>query len=159
MEIIGYKGFNKDLTNRYGKKFEIGKKYYIEGSLEWGTFGNGYHMCTNLEDCLRFIDPNISVIAKVKGFGQAKLHEDDYYGYYDMYVCEGIEIIKILSRKEIISMMLKVNELRQERFIKSYNLTEEELKLFKGDDKYGSNNSQWSQGKQLKKYRHYSAQK
>lgn len=157
MEVFGYKGFNQNLTNRYGKKFEVGQKYYIEGDLKWGPLGNGYHMCTNLEDCLRFIDPNTSVIAKVKGFGKIKLHEDDYYGYYDMYVCEGIEIIKILSRKEIISMMLNVNEYRQERFIKGYNLTEKELQLFKGDDKYGSNNSQRSQGKQLKKHRHYPA--
>ena len=26
-EVVGYKAFNKDLTNRYGKKFEIGKIY------------------------------------------------------------------------------------------------------------------------------------
>lgn len=29
MEIIGYKCFNEDFTNRYGEKFEIGKTYNV----------------------------------------------------------------------------------------------------------------------------------
>lgn len=42
MEIIGYKGFNKDLTNRYGKKFEIGKNITLKEA------SNGEHLVMDI---------------------------------------------------------------------------------------------------------------
>ena len=33
MEIKGYKAFNKDMTNMYGKKFEVGKTYSVNGKI------------------------------------------------------------------------------------------------------------------------------
>ena len=44
MEINGYKAFNKDRTNRYGKPFEEGKKYHARGSISFGNSGHGSHM-------------------------------------------------------------------------------------------------------------------
>ena len=56
MKVIGYKCFNKDLINHYGQKFEIGKIYIASGIIKFGTRGNGFHMCKNIEDCFRFFD-------------------------------------------------------------------------------------------------------
>ena len=106
MFVIGYKGFNKDFTNRYGNKFEIGKVYHADGEIKWGNNGNGFHLCTNIEDCFRYVDSDTSVITEVIGFGKMKEYDDEYYGYYDMYVCENLRIVRVISREEIISMML-----------------------------------------------------
>lgn len=56
MEVLGYKCFNKDLTNSYGTIFEIGQIYTIQGDIKFGTKGNGFHMCKRLEDTLRYFD-------------------------------------------------------------------------------------------------------
>ena len=152
MFVIGYKGFNKDFTNRYGNKFEIGKVYHADGEIKWGNNGNGFHLCTNVEDCFRYVDPDTSVITEVIGFGKMKEYDDEYYGYYDMYVCENLRIVRVISREEIISMMLYTYADRRNRFIRDYNLTEAELKLFEGVERYGQNSSERCKRKQLKKY-------
>lgn len=152
MFVIGYKGFNKDMTNRYGDKFEVGKIYHADGEISWGNNGNGFHLCSNIEDCFRYVDPDKSVITEVMGFGKLVQHDDEYYGYYDMYVAENIRIIRTISRKEIINMMLNTYLERRERFIRDYNLTDEEMKLFEGVGVYGRNCNQRSKGKQFKKY-------
>lgn len=152
MFVIGYKGFNKDFTNRYGDKFEVGKVYHADGEIKWGNYGNGFHLCMHIEDCFRYVDPDISVITEVIGFGKMEEYEDDYYGYYDMYVCENLKIVRVISREEIISMMLNTYDLRKERFIRDFNLTEEELELFKGVDTDGQDNSERCKRKQFKKY-------
>lgn len=129
MEIIGYKCFNKDLTNRYGKKFELGKIYIAQGDLK----SNGFHICKNMEDTLRYFDAvndEIS-ICEVKGSGDRILKEDEYYGYYEMYIVEKLEILKLLSREDIIKKMLKSNEFSVERFLTLFKLTNEEILLFK----------------------------
>ena len=131
MELYGYKAFNSDLTNRYGQKFEVGKTYHANGPIRWGNYGNGFHFCHNLEDCLCYFDASLGVeIAKVRGYGTIKAYNDEYYGYYDMYVCEYLDVIKVLSREEIINELLKTTEERWERFCRNYNLTEEEKELF-----------------------------
>ena len=152
MFVIGYKGFNKDFTNRYGNKFEIGKVYHADGEIKWGNNGNGFHLCTNIEDCFRYVDPDTSVITEVIGFGKMKEYDDEYYGYYDMYVCENLRIVRVISREEIISMMLNTYVDRRNRFIRDFNLTEEELKLFEGVERHGQNSSERCKRKQLKKY-------
>ena len=152
MFVVGYKAFNKDLANRYGDKFEVGKVYHADGEIKWGNNGNGFHLCTYLEDCFRYVDPNISLITEVIGFGKIKKYDDDYYGYYDMYVCENLRVVRVISREEIISMMLNTYDDRKDRFIRDFNLTLDELKLFEGVDEYGSNYSERCEGKQFKKY-------
>ncbi len=142
----------KDFTNRYGDKFEIGKIYHADGEVKWGNKGNGFHLCTNIEDCFRYVDPNNLLMTEVIGFGKMRKYDDEYYGYYDMYVCEYMRIIREISREEIIDMMLHTYLDRRNRFIRDFNLTEEELKLFEGVERYGQDNSERREGKQLKKY-------
>ncbi len=150
--MIGYKGFNKDLTNRYGNKFEVGKVYHVDGEIKWGNYGNGFHLCVHIEDCFRYVDPSTSVMTEVIGFGKLLEYDDEYYGYYDMYVCENLKVVRVIPREEIISMMLNANSYRKDRFIRDFNLTEEELELFKGVGIDGQNSSEGCKRKQFKKY-------
>jgi len=132
MEITGYKVFYKGLINRYGSVFEIGKKYQVDGDIVWGNTGNGFHFCKNIEDCFRYIDTfNFDiVVAEVTGFGEITEVNDEYYGYYDMYVSSGIIITKVLSREEIISIMKEKEPAQKLRFLRDYKLTEEEKLYF-----------------------------
>lgn len=154
--IVGYKGFNLDMTNRYGDKFEVGKTYKACGDISPGNNGNGFHMCVRVEDCFRYVDASSSLIALVKCFGDLVLHEDEYYGYYDMYACEYMEIVRIVPREEIIGMMLLADEFRQRRFVRDFDLTLDERKLFsvKDCDIYGPDYCEGCGGKQLKKCRY-----
>ena len=137
--IKGYKCFNKNLINRYGIPFEVGKTYSASGDISFGNNGNGFHMCLNLEDTLRYFDGFNSEIdiCEVIGYGNFVLFEDNYYGYYDMYSVEKIQIIKKLSREEIIDKMLNSIEFRVIRFIQGYKLSPFELQLFK--DRFANN--------------------
>ena len=152
MFIIGYKALNEDFTNRYGTKYEIGTIYQVSGEIKWGNNGNGFHLCTHIEDCYRYVDSDNSIMTEVIGFGNMKKYDDEYYGYYDMYVCECMRIIRVISREEIINMMLNTYAERKNRFIRDFNLTEDELKLFEGVEMYGQNSSEGCKRKQLKKY-------
>ena len=137
--IKGYKCFNKNLINRYGIPFEVGKTYSASGDISFGNNGNGFHMCLNLEDTLRYFDGFNSEIdiCEVIGYGNFVLFEDNYYGYYDMYSVEKIQIIKKLFREEIIDKMLNSIEFRVIRFIQGYKLSPFELQLFK--DRFANN--------------------
>ncbi len=126
MFVVGYKAFNKDLTNRYGDKFEVGKSYCVLGDIKWGNDGNGFHLCINIEDCFRYFDSKESVIAEVIGFGELKKYDDEYYGYYDMYVCEKLKVVRLVSREEIFSMVKNFSEDRLYRFVQTYDMTDEE---------------------------------
>ena len=152
MFVIGYKGFNKDFTNRYGNKFEVGEVYHATGEIKWGNDGNGFHMCSNIEDCFRYVSSDSSIMTEVIGYGDVKKYDDEYYGYYDMYVCEYMRIIRVISREEIINMMLHTYLERRNRFIRDFNLTKEEKKLFEGVGVYGQDSSERCKRKQLKKY-------
>ena len=152
MFVVGYKAFNNDFTNSYGIHYEIGEVYQCQGDLKSGNFGNGFHMCHNLEDCYRYFSSDDSVMTEVIGFGNILKYDDEYYGYYDMYVCECMRIIREISRAEIIDMMLHTYLERRLRFIRNFNLTEDELKLFEGVGVYGQDSSEGCKRKQFKKY-------
>lgn len=130
-EIIAYKAFKQGLINRYGTKFEPKKRYKITGKVKWGNTGNGFHMCTYPEDCFRYVDSQEAVLTLVKGFGEKTKINDEYYGYYDMYVCEGMEIQKILTREEIIQIGLNLYSYRATKFLKTFKLTKQEIEIFK----------------------------
>lgn len=132
MEVYGYKAFDKGLTNRYGTKFQVGNKYVASGNIKWGNDGNGFHFCENLEDTIRYFDAmNEEIdICYVKGFGKIIEYEDDYYGYYNMYASSNIEIIKLLTREEIISHILNKGYASQERFVMGFKLRDDEIELF-----------------------------
>lgn len=128
--MIMYKCFNADMTNRYGQKFEVGKKYRIKGAIKFGIYGNGFHVCKNTEDTFRYFDSNNFCLCEVIASGKTDLFEDEYYGFYDMYVAKYIEIIRILSREEIIKYMLDNHPDRVIRFIRLFKLYDEEIVRF-----------------------------
>ena len=104
MEKKGYKAFKKGLVNHFGKEFELNKEYSVSGDIKFGNSGNGYHFAERPEDTLRYF-----------------LNED-----------EKITIDRIVERKKLILMFLEMSSnIRVERFLKSYHLTEEEINLFK----------------------------
>lgn len=134
MEIKGYKAFNKDMTNMYGKKFEVGKTYSVDGEIKFGPTGNGFHFASRLEDTLRYVNAlNEEVkIAEVTATGKMRESSDEYNGYYDIYSAENIRIDRIIPRKKIIEEYLNIsNDIRLERFLKSFKLNSYELELFK----------------------------
>lgn len=129
----GYKCFDKELINRYGIKFEVGKLYHCNDEIKFGNNGNGFHVCERLEDTLRYFDAMDKevVIAQVQCYGNYDEYEDDYNEYYDMYAFEYMIIKKILSREEIIDYVIHLHTIRVNRFISLFKLTEKEIAMFK----------------------------
>ena len=135
MEVKGYKAFNKGLTNRYGRKFEIGKQYSVDGKISFGNNGNGFHFCKNIEDTLRYfdgVDGEVEIV-EVIGTGEIVTNEDEYNGFYDMYAAKTITISKKIERKKLVNMFLTTitSELRVVRFIQLFRLTEKEIEMLK----------------------------
>lgn len=131
-EIIAYKVFYNGLINRYGDKFELKKEYRVEGLIQWGNRGNGFHMCMYPEDCFRYFNGEDDIVlTEVRGFGHMYSVDDEYYGYYDMYVCEGMEILYVYSREELINMMLNSYEWSVKRFLITCSLSPMEIEMFK----------------------------
>lgn len=132
MDIIkGYKAFNADRTNRYGKYFKEGETYRVFGELSFGNKGNGFHMAKNLSDVFRYFDSEDICVAEVSGFGDFLKRDDEYYGYFDMYVVRNITVNKFLEREEIISRMLECkNDLQLQHFFQTFTLYDDEKLLF-----------------------------
>ena len=128
----GYKALEKDLKNRYGFQYEFGKKYILNGELKWSE--NGFHFCTRPEDTLRYVDSwnNNYQIVEVDGSGELQLYEDEYYGYYDMYVSSEMELLDYVSREELFNMVFDSNNIyRVQRLIQMIELTKYEIKQIK----------------------------
>ena len=132
--LNGYKAFYNNMQNHYGMHFVEGETYSVEGPIEFGTKGNGFHFCKRLEDTLRYVpamEEEVS-IAEVTSLAEYVEHIDDYYAYYDLYVTRKLRIDRILSRKEIINMFLiDMDDDRIIRFVSGFKLTPEEIELFK----------------------------
>ena len=131
--FVGYKCFNKDLTNRYGMKYEVGKLYHVPGKVKFGNDGNGFHTCLRLEDTLRYFDAmhDMVAIGIVRCFGEYQEFEDNNNDWYDMYVYQNMIIEKIMLREEIIAYALSLHAERAKRFISLFRLSEDEIILFK----------------------------
>ena len=131
-EVKGYKAFNIDATNRYGKPFTEGETYRVTGEIKFGNDGNGFHMCTALSDVFRYFNSTIEgvMVAEVTGRGKKVCFDDNYYGYYDMYACEEITIDKFLSRKEVIDNMLESPSHEVKKFFATCKISEEEAIKF-----------------------------
>ena len=128
--MIGYKAFDYDLVNRYGMKFDLNVEYSLSGELKFGNNGNGFHFCTNLEDTLRYVDGANAIIVMVEALGNLKQYDDEYNGYYDMFVTNKIKIIKVLTKEDILKYMFKLPEFRMIRLISSYfQFSEEDLQM------------------------------
>lgn len=128
--MIGYKAFDYDLVNRYGMKFDLNVEYSLSGELKFGNNGNGFHFCTNLEDTLRYVDGANAIIVMVEALGNLKQYDDEYNGYYDMFVTNKIKIIKVLTKEDILKYMFKLPEFRMIRLISSFfQFSEEDLQM------------------------------
>ena len=135
MEIKGYKAFNKDHTNRYGRPFEVGKSYHIDGPISFGNNGNGFHMCVHLSDVFRFFDPANIDVARVIGSGEYAEGEMDDWDepYYEMYSVSDIHIEKFLTREEIIDIISKSSGSDMIKFFATFNPTDEEsIRILRG---------------------------
>ena len=133
--IKGFKCFYSGLVNAFGQQLELDKKYVYDGPVKFKS--GGYHLCTNLEDTLRYFDDDKGIdICEVVGYPKYIKYDDEYYGYYDMYACQGILLKKILTRDEIISKADEMNPIAFKRFSTGYKLTKDELSYFK--NKYRS---------------------
>lgn len=153
MEKVGYKAFDKGLIDMYGNARELNKIYTVEGPLLWNSThgGNGYHFCTYLEDCFSYFNgfDNDIDLTIVRGSGDMIEYDDDYRGNYGMLVSRNIEILKVLTREEIIDYFLKRKRCLDtlQKFIYGYPLSYEERVLFSDeiharkiiDYKYGNN--------------------
>lgn len=131
--MFGYKAFKKGLLNRYNEKFNIGEEKSILGEIRWGTTGNGYHFCEEIEDCFRYVDAfNEEIdLALVEASGSIINYDDEYYGYYKMHAASNIKVIRVLEREEIINSVLEKNNFfSYQKFLSTYPVTKSELKLF-----------------------------
>lgn len=134
--ISGFKCFYSGLVNRYGEKLELDKKYVCNEPVKFQS--KGYHICANLEDTLRYFDFNREIdICEAIGYPEYVKYDDEYYGYYDMYVCQGLLLKRKLTREEILQMADSMSVGKFKRFSKNYKLTEEEYEYFK--NKYRNN--------------------
>ena len=131
--IKGFKAFLPGLKTQFGSKLEVGKYYHTNEPIEFNK--HGFHFCERLEDTLHFFTQFESDvdICEVIGFGDIKKMDNDYYGYYDMYVASNIKIVRHLSKIEILNLYKKllenpyVYDIRISRFLAYYqNLTEED---------------------------------
>lgn len=133
MEVRGYKAFLEGGVNRYGKEFGEGECYHVDGDISFGNHGNGFHFCKRMEDTFRYVDAmNGRVeVAEVIGSGDMVEFNDEYYGYYDMYSASDLQIVKFLTRREIIEYFLRQHDISVRRFVSGFKLTEEEKELFR----------------------------
>ena len=143
MKVLeGYKSFNYDFTNNYGFKFEEGKQYHMDGDIVYGPIGNGFHFSTFMEDTIRYskdtdLAHNIQ-IAKISASNiiiAGSTQSDEYFDYNNNYVTLDIQILKFLTREEIIDIALNLPIYRMKRFIQEFYLSEHELKNFYGINK------------------------
>lgn len=131
MEVYGYKCFYNGLMSQYGTKLELGKTYEIDGPIKYGN--RGFHMSEYMEDTLRYFDAMNKeiVVCYVKGSGDIIYRHDEYNDTYDSCVSK-IEILKVLTREDIINLVLNIaNEFRVITFISQFKLTEDEINRFK----------------------------
>ena len=126
--MLGFKAFDDDLINRYGQKFELEKEYIMDGEIKFGS--RGFHFCTNLEDTLRYVDGTSAIITIVESLGNLQKYDDEYNGYYDMFVTNKIKIIKVLTKEDILKYMFKLPEFRIIRLISLYfQFSEDDLQM------------------------------
>ena len=127
--MLGYKALEKDMSNRYGFVYEVGKTYLLNGELKWSQ--NGFHFCERPEDTLRYVDGfnNEIVFVEVEGFGKVVTYEDEYYGYYDMHASSEMRIIREVSREEIFDMIINSYDDRVKRYASSIKLTDYEKEV------------------------------
>jgi hypothetical protein len=96
-KIIGYKGFNKNMTCR-NFQYQIGKEYKTDGKV--AICQHGFHACQHPLDAFTFYPPSSSVYCKVEQGGTLKRDTDPKY---DTKIASSeIKIMKEFSIDELI---------------------------------------------------------
>ena len=95
MSLIGYKGFNKDLTC-LGFQYQVGQTYTITGSIE--LCARGFHFCQYPLDVLHYYNCEDHVYAKV-------LAEDQIIEDVDKCVTNRLTILELLTREQLVKAM------------------------------------------------------
>ncbi len=135
-EHLGYKATDGQRRNRFGVLIEEGKIYTAYGEIIPGAYNrekmNGYHMSEPLANVFRYFDCETKGIevAEVKGFGTCIKFEDDYNGYFDMYACSNVEILRYLKREEYVERMLHQSEDDIRKFLMTFKLKEDEKDVY-----------------------------
>ncbi len=129
--IDGYKAFNENRTNNYGMIFKENEIYSTSKNIKFGLKGEGYHFAKNIEDTFRYINDKKHIeIAKVTALGNVITVNDEFYGYYDLYVTNILKVDKFWTREEILSLIISKGENAICRFIiTGFKLTEKELEI------------------------------
>ena len=126
--MIGYKAFNSDGTNRYGKEFKVGRKYHIDGEIvaRFGSEGNGYYYCTHIADVFRFFPYDEDVKVGVINASGIIDHVYDDYNDYEIYACSDMRLVNYLTRNEVLQLIILDGSYSISKAIKTYKLTDEE---------------------------------
>ena len=138
MTMLGYKVLDEFHRNRYGKEFCLGESYHIDGTIQFGNNGCGYHFCLNFEDTLKYTESFTRnfTLARIQADGTIKESFDRYNGVYDIYVASDLTILSYLTEEEIFEEGLLLPPSRVKRFLQLYPLTEAEKKIFKKEYKH-----------------------
>ena len=129
MDFKAFKAFKGDLQNQSGPPFAAGVVYSKSfDTLKFGEFGHGYHVAKNLVDTFRFFNPCLdNIYCEVLCSGKFLLQKDYLYQSDDMYVVEKFEIIKILSREDILNYVYQSSVEEFERYLFLFPFTKNEL--------------------------------
>lgn len=128
IKIRGYKAFKKGLINIWDKEFKVGKKYIVDPIHQEYS----YHFCEYLEDVFVFYKEFDIQVCEVIGTGNIIKKYNEYYDV-GIIASSELEIIRIMSREEIINYFLLMTgyySQRIENFLIRVNLTTEEVELF-----------------------------
>jgi hypothetical protein len=135
----GYKVLDGNLCNQYGFQYEFNKIYSLNGKLVWRE--NGFHFCSKPETTLKYADKDKDyVITTIDALGNIVCGDDyfenRYYGITGLYATDKYVITGTISIDEVISMIIKSNDVERARFLNMYlQLTPNQIDLLL--EKYG----------------------
>ncbi len=97
--MIGYKGFNKDMTCR-GFQYEVGQTYGIDGNIE--LCSRGFHFCKKMSDVHNYYNLQDSdhIFCEIEAIGDVKEGNDKC-------VTNKIKIIRQLTMQEVYELANK----------------------------------------------------
>ncbi|MGP1530018.1 MAG: DUF7666 domain-containing protein [Treponema sp.] len=93
--MIGYKGFEQDLTCR-GFQFEVGKEYEEKGEI--ALCERGFHFCPRLIDVDKWYSLKKSRVCEIEASGTIIDSSDG------KSVCSSIKIMRELSKEEVLRL-------------------------------------------------------
>ena len=106
----GYKRLSLDMTSRYGNmQYELNVPYFLKGKLK--ICFNGYHLCKNILDTIRFYDSEDSKLFEVE------YNADNYIETKNKICSDYIKIVREIPIEEYRSYI--------EEYIKNNNVLNE----------------------------------